>query len=577
MNGAFNSILNSLGDLPGVIFWFASHVTHEIEAVSPYVLDPAFTQVWCGAIFLIFLIATVPYSFKTWRLRRRLKRLVKELPRPETHDSSEGAQDPDNIHGLRTGFTQGFERYHRVATDTVGLPWEEFEETLIKPRESEVPVIKNPGEVSRYLNDDTIIFPRISTVYQSIPNILTGSGILGTFIGLAFGVHAASTGMAQSGATDLVASLQGLLGGAALAFATSVVGLFFSLVFLFVERRRLRTLHVALDRWVLELETRLLRVTPEGLLYEAVSQQTATVEELKTFNTELVFSIQQALEERIANRLSPQLERLVEIMEQVREQQATDSGQFLSAAVDKFAAVLSEQTGSQFDNLAATVEQLNRTLATSADHFKATVDGVAGTFAHDMAQAGSAAVSQFSGTLETLNTAAAALDQSTRQSARTLEEMQGYIGEMNRLRDAMGNSHELLERAAAPLTGAAENMRIAGDQASRTLADMQQAANRLTESVKTLDAAQTRVQSVWETYERRFVSVDASLEAVFVKLNEGLSNYCDQVKRFANELDKTAAGTVEKLAGAVGELKDFLDDLEEILERLIPRRGASQG
>ena len=192
------------------------------------------------------------------------------------------------------------------------------------------------------------------------------------------------------------------------------MGLFFSLVFLFVERRRLRILHVALDRWVLELETRLLRVTPEGLLYEAVSQQTATVEELKTFNTELVFSIQQALEERIANRLSPQLERLVEIMEQVREQQAIGAGQFLSAAVDKFAAVLSEQTGSQFDNLAATVEQLNAALATSADHFKATVDGVAGTFAHDIAQAGSAAVSQFSGTLETLNAAAAALDQSTR-------------------------------------------------------------------------------------------------------------------------------------------------------------------
>ncbi|MDE0032904.1 MAG: hypothetical protein OXU75_07220 [Deltaproteobacteria bacterium] len=566
MNGGFNSILNALGDLPGVIFRFVTHVTHEIEAVSPYVLDPAFTQAWCAAIVLIFLIAAVPHSFKTWRLRQRLKRLVKELPRPETHDASEGAQDPDDIQRLRTGFTKGFERYHRMATDTVGLPWQEFEETLIKPRESEVPVIKNPGEVSRYLNDDTIIFPRISTVYQSIPNILTGSGILGTFVGLAFGVHAASTGMAQSGATDLVTSLQGLLGGAALAFATSVVGLFFSLVFLFVERRRVRTLHVALDRWVLELETRLLRVTPEGLLYEAVSQQTATVEELKTFNTELVFSIQQALEERIANRLSPQLERLVEIMEQVREQQATNAGQFLSAAVDKFAAVLSEQTGSQFDNLAATVEQLNRALAASA-----------GTFADDMAQASSTAVSQFSGTLETLNAAAAALDQSTRQSARTLEEMQGYIGEMNRLRNAMGNSHELLERAAAPLTGAAENMRIAGDQASRTLADMQQAANRLTESVKTLDATQTKVQSVWETYERRFVSVDASLEAVFVKLNEGLSNYCDQVKRFANELDKTAAGTVEKLAGAVGELKDFLDDLEEILERLTPRRGASQG
>jgi len=452
-----------------------------------------------------------------------------------------------------------------MASDTIGPPWREFEDALIKPRESEAPVIKNPGEVSRFLNDDTIVFPRISTVYQSIPNILTGSGILGTFIGLAFGVHAASGGLAQGNASDLVASLQGLLGGASLAFTTSIVGLFLSLVFLFIERQRLRSLHLALDRWVLELETRLQRVTPEGLLFESVSQQAAAVQELKTFNTELVFSIQQALEERIANRLSPHLERLVGIMEQLREEQAIATGRFLSDAVDNLGAVLSQQTGSQFDNLAATVEQLNRTLEESSKHFKSTVDGVADTFAHDVVQASTTAVDHFSGTLETLNNAATALNQSTQQSARTLEEMERYIGEMNKLREAMGNSHQVLERAAAPLVDATQNMRDASDQASHTLADMQQAAKQLTESVTTLEALQMKVQSVWETYERRFLSVDASLEAVFVKLNEGLSNYCDQVQRFANELDKTAASTVEKLAGAVAELKDFLEDLEELM------------
>lgn len=565
MNDGFNSILDGLGDLPEIIFRFVTDLTHGLGPAAPYVLDPTFTLTWCAAIFLIFLIAAVPYIFKTQRLLRRLQRLIRELPRPEITNANEGAQDPDDIQGLRTIFAQGFERYHRVATDTIGLPWREFEEALIKPRESEMPVIKNPGEVSRYLNDDTIIFPRISTVYQSIPNILTGSGILGTFIGLAFGVHAASSGMGKGNASDLVASLQGLLDGASLAFMTSIVGLFLSLVFLFTERRRLRSLHVALDRWVLELETRLLRVTPEGLLFEAVFQQVAAVRELKTFNTELIFSIQQALEERIANRLSPHLERLVGIMEQLREQQATDTGRFLSDAVDKLGAVLSKQTGSQFDNLAATVEQLNRTLEESSTHFKSTVDGVADTFAHGIVEASTTAVDHFSGTLETLNNAVMALDGSTRQSARTLEEMEGYIGEMNKLRDAMGNSHRLLERAASPLVDATHNMREASNHASHTLADMQQAANRLTESVTTLEALQTKVQSVWETYEKRFLAVDASLEAVFVKLNEGLSNYCDQVQRFANELDKTAASTVEKLAGAVAELKDFLDDLEELM------------
>ena len=85
----------------------------------------------------------------------------------------------------------------------------EFVETLILPESESDDPIRNTSEVSRYLNDATIIFPRISSgYYHAVPNLLTGVGILGTFLGLAAGVGAASSGLSSSIPTEITAALQ---------------------------------------------------------------------------------------------------------------------------------------------------------------------------------------------------------------------------------------------------------------------------------------------------------------------------------------------------------------------------------
>ena len=121
--------------------------------------------------------------------------------------------------------------------------------------------------MSRYLNDASIIFPEISfSFYQSVPNLLTGLGILGTFIGLAFGVGAASSGLASSMPSEITASLQQLLDGASLAFLTSICGISSSILFVPVLRTCSRQLHLDVNRWVGTLEAGLgvsrLRVSP---------------------------------------------------------------------------------------------------------------------------------------------------------------------------------------------------------------------------------------------------------------------------------------------------------------------------
>lgn len=93
-----------------------------------------------------------------------------------------------------------------------------------------------------FFNEDTLYYSRINVpLYQSVPGILTGLGILFTFVGLAAGVALATRGLLPTDAgpvgidsanvAELLKSIGSLLDGAGQAFITSIVGLFISFFF----------------------------------------------------------------------------------------------------------------------------------------------------------------------------------------------------------------------------------------------------------------------------------------------------------------------------------------------------------
>ena len=126
-------------------------------------------------------------------------------------------------------------------------------------------------------------------------------------MGLAGGVGSASSGLSSGSPDEITSSLQQLLDGASLAFLTSIAGIACSILFVFVDRRASRKLHLAMDQWVGAIESRLERVTPEGVALEQLEQARRAATQLESFNTDLVFTLEKALEDKVAGRLSPQL------------------------------------------------------------------------------------------------------------------------------------------------------------------------------------------------------------------------------------------------------------------------------
>ena len=573
-----------------------------------FALTEKFVGWYCGTIVAFALFFAGRLAWHALPLYRRLRNVNKALK---------------DVNGEQE-FVGAFEQYDSHVEQAFGLPWMEFVETLVLPEPESGDPIRNTGEVSRYLNDATIIFPRISSgFYQAVPNLLTGMGILGTFLGLAGGVGSASSGLSSSNPGEITAALQQLLGGASLAFWTSIVGIVCSILFVLVERYASRELHVGLDEWVGAIESRLERVTPEGLALQQLDQARRTTTQLERFNSELIFSLEQALEEKIAGRLSPQLERLLQAVEGLREDRATDSGQLIEQALVRFTDALQEKTGSQFEDMGKTVDDLNRTLKESSDALAQTqrevrgaldsvlnavktamdtgatamtetlqqslgevtgvlasaseqladrlivstnaaaeeLRGTLGSASEELARTGTEAASKITGSLQGMLTAAASLETASTQNAKTLSGMDRFMEKLNDLRGTIESTHQQIVNVTEPVGSAARDMRESSERTAGALATTSDLVARVETSVNALERHQQEVATAWTEYQERFEGIDSSLADVFRQIDEGLSRYCSQVKEFAGELDETTSNTVQQLASATGELSGAIEDL----------------
>ena len=578
-------------------------------------LTSTFVWSYCAGIgvFLFYCIGRLMW-FEARPLRSKLKNCTKKI---------EGF-------GGETGFAHGFPSYDKEMKTNFGPPWTEFAETLVDPRPDSDEPIRNPRSVSRYLNDASIIFPKISfDFYRSVPNLLTGFGILGTFVGLATGVGTASAGLTSESSVDVTASLHQLLDGAALAFVTSVVGISSSMVFVFFERHISRKLHLALDEWVKSIESCVKRVTSEEVALKQLDQAERSADQLEKFNTELIFSLETALEEKVAGRLSPQLDRLVEAVQGLRADRSSDAGEMIAQVMSQFTNAMQERTGSEFDEMAEIVSDLNRTLrdatdgmaksqrdihaaldevvttvktsmddganamtetlrqslqevarematassqladqlTTSSHAATAALQETVGAATNDLAESAVDAASRISRSLRGLESAAVSLDRSTRQSERVLGDMTTFVDRINGLRETIDMSQRRMADVATPIARAARQIEDASDRTASAVASTNVLVDRIESSVDKLEGHQNEVVEAWTRYQDRFEGIDNSLASVFQQIDEGLSGYCDRVRDFANELDRTTSETIQGLGGATHELSQSIEDLTAHLGR----------
>lgn len=546
-----------------------------------FATDPYFVWVYSVLVLCVFLWTLVRLYVAHRRLGRKLRAVVRRL----------------NKVANPAAFWANFQYHDSAAYRNFPGPWLQYRTSLSVPvaqttdDQQSAETVTSFAPSSQYINDSTILASHIPvSTYSAVPNILTGLGILGTFIGLAGGIGQATVGITSSDPGAVRSSLSVLLDGAALAFVTSIAGVSCSLAFLILLRRMIRKTSNTTRKWTTKLDSLVVLSSPAYLASQQLKEAKKATTTLQNFATDLAVAI--------GEQTGPHFNELITELRTLRQDRATDSGRVIQEALDRFVAALDHQVGDQFNALAETVTKLDASLAASARNLSETqeeissamkalighltteirhtlVDATEDTLARvnskldagttALAQAGADAAKSISDSSAELRMTAERLGRATDRSEQMLVQMTRFAGDFDKLHTAVKNSAVTISGATAPLQRATATIQQSVSRSTDALKGAEALVQRLEASTRQFQLHEQALTSVWKQYQERFEDIDDSLGKVFEKLSESLASYSHQVTEFAKELDATAGTAIEKLASATAELSAAVEEMSDAL------------
>ena len=568
--------------------------TEQFDDVARFLTSPDGVVIICLTIVGWALVAYLTFRIRISQLMRELRSVTKDLSRLKGN------------HEFVDGFEQYSERMQR--SPILRHVWREFDETLIKLPDSDPPVIRNTRPVGEYFTQTAVVGGRLNLrFYSALPNLLTGSGILGTFVGLVAGIWLASKGLASPDAATVKQSLQVLLHGASLAFWTSIAGLVTSILFSWREKHWIHRLEGLRGKWVNLLDSYLERVNSELLSQEILTENRDQTAVLKSFTSELAFQIADAFQDRMSKSMTPVMARLLEAVEGLRKDQQNRNESALQLMVDKFSESLSGSAGQELTRLGETLNDLNDKLGGQIAVMSERHREIENASRETVSQLGTAfnsGIEQFrmevSASIKDITSGLGgvvtemseqirnATKDATERFSQITREFEAAIGDIKQslggAAELAGKYHEIIEKTESALVGIKEaNVSLAGiiapiqemsTQFVQTSKEMQGVSQNisvtsteLTRAVTHIAELQKEIQAAWQSHNTRFEKVDHALAKVFEELDAGLGRYTQSVKEFIEGLDQHTSSIVSDLAGASSELNSAIEELSDTLGR----------
>jgi hypothetical protein len=375
------------------------------DRFANFAVTPAFTWWSCGVIVAFGIGAALVFTLRARRARGRIQ-AASDVLAPLT--------SPQDLAREFERIGQQFE-----ADDVFRHPWQEFRESLVVP--DDAGPVEGTIPSSLIFNEESLLEGLNVRFYNAVPSYLTGAGILGTFLGLVAGLWVARDGLRANEVELMRESLGGLLAGGSLAFWTSICGLITSICFSWWEKDRLHRFQRRIGNFCRKLDSLVVRLSSEVLAKRTLREAEKQTSMLNRFNTDLALQIASALDERMAQRLGPQIERLVTTMEGVRADRGDSLKENLTQMVDgmvaRFEAAFQGAAGGEMRGLASTIEGVSADLKIAASSLAGQQGGLV------------AGLADFQSRLDSLLTdLATRLEQERGQSDATLQRQLGEIG-----------------------------------------------------------------------------------------------------------------------------------------------------
>ena len=326
-------------------------------------------------LLVIFLLKIIRQTHSIGSLAKEVGNLGSKYNRPA---------DPSILNDLEKVFEDENKLFKKA--------WQEFKESLVIPERRKV--VYKTDEASLFFSEDRLLGQSLNLrFWNSVPALLVGLGILGTFVGLVWGLIPFS-GIDFKQTEDIRKAIEELLSGVSTAFVTSVWGMLVSLLFNGVEKlcigkvsREIAILQDVLDvPFTLKTEEEIAEKQKDEL-----EQQTAA---LKSFSTDLANDIKSAMADgrqelirelhsatkafssAITEQLEPTFNNLNTALEELRRQKEESSTDAIQQLVEEFQRSLSGSATAQMETLAETVSKASESLITLPEQLAHMMVGV---------------------------------------------------------------------------------------------------------------------------------------------------------------------------------------------------------
>ena len=294
-------------------------------------------------------------------------------------------------------------------------------------------------DIQDYINTGLVDRVMHRNILNQVAGVMTGLGILGTFIGLSLGLQHFSTGSTA----EVTNSIAPLMDGIKVAFHTSIYGMVFSLVFNFVYKCKLEEGETAVEDFLSAYKKFVLPdTTTDGInrLMELQQQQVAAVENLTKRVTEEMNVI-----------MEPQFDRLGGTIADFGNLASRSQKEAMTDVVNAFLKEMDASMGGVFTRLNGLLRE-----------------------AEDAQRKNSAVLTEIRGLAE--------------DEQRTLYQSQEYLKELEKYRQEMEEREAALSGAARLVEGQLEKEQVLTEDLRRLVAQM----------TNSLSASFQRAEESWE-------------------------------------------------------------------------------
>lgn len=327
---------------------------------APFTLE-SLSSLIIYTICLILMVALVYVVYRAKNSRGSVSFLLSLL----------GEADPDRLIEQRRDLLKNSRR-----REYEGNLWSEFNESLVES--SDGTRLYNTIDAGVFFNTDTLARGiSENRLIAALPGILTAVGLLGTFLGLQFGLG--SLQFEFDSMEDAHKSIEPLIGGAAVAFSTSVWGIVASVAFNMLEK----ALENHLQKRIWDLQNRIDGLFPRAIAEQALLEiqhhEKESEDTLKGLAEQIGDRMQLAMvdfsarfQEDFRETINPAIQGLIQATNDMANRQHSGTAEVLTQLIEEFVesvGTMGEQQRRNLETASSSVNDGVQRLGVSIDQF----------------------------------------------------------------------------------------------------------------------------------------------------------------------------------------------------------------